>query len=258
MVAFRVWKVAEFLLIFLFSFPLLNEKERVSASDTKLLEHSWCNSYLAAPLTAIKHSSVLKMKNKLVSAFINSCHHVVWNTTVTSLSNREKYGGVIWFVQWWLLRTRSATHRRDGTADEQPFCTAVQALLRLRTGQSLWYCPQHHGCSTKPLPHFSSLELGDHNPGPRKTINSSVWKIPIPKWLMLKTYLPDTDLPGGSILSPHVMRSYLLCHGMKEWTPSQWALFPLTLAGPVCCLVIWHNVDRKLQRHSTIQREDGV
>lgn len=42
-VRFRVWIVAESLFILLFTFPMLNEKERVIASDTKLAKLSWCN-----------------------------------------------------------------------------------------------------------------------------------------------------------------------------------------------------------------------
>lgn len=78
-----------------------------------------------------------------------------------------------------------------------------------------------------------SLILGagtlGQSPGLPHAVNSHAGKKRVPKWLMLEPHLLDADLPGGSILSPHVLRSSLPYHRMREQTWSSWVLFMLPL-----------------------------
>lgn len=175
------------------------------------------------------------MKNKLVSAFINSCHHVV--SEIPQLlpirTERNMVASSDLFSNGFKHLFCNAYLARDGTADARQLCTPARAPLRPRS----WHpAPWPLYQTTSP-----SLVLGagrtDHSPGPPQAVNRSASKKCIPRWLTPKPHLPGTDLPGGSILSPHVPKSCRLCHGVRDQTWGCWALFPLPAGWTSACLL---------------------
>lgn len=167
---------------------------------------------------------------------------------------------------WWrhlicsamVLSICSATHTSQGTAR---LTRGSSAPLRApRWGRGVGTL--HPGHCTKPHPHRSSLELGeqttvrDHprlsTAAHQKNVLPDGWRqnhiCQAQIYREAASSLPMSREAAGSAMG----------WGTKRGAAGPCSHSPLAGPQPVCCLEIRHDVERKLQRHSAIQREDGV